>query len=93
MTLLQDLLLTSRTVYEREKEFLLTEMTREANNFAGMLRERSRDAALRDEARRRGAYWQRFLADLRDERERRERAIREFCKQGERSANQVQAAA
>jgi hypothetical protein len=93
MTLLQDLLLTSQTVYEREREFLLSEMTREAGNFAGMLRTRPRDGALRDEARKRGAYWQQFLSDLRDESDRRERAIREFCKQSERSANQVAAAA
>jgi hypothetical protein len=93
MTLLQDLLLTSQTVYEREREFLLSEMTREAGNFAGMLRTRSHDRALRDEARKRGAYWQQFLSDLRDERDRRERAIREFCKRSERSANRVAAAA
>ena len=93
MTLLQDLLRTSRTVYEREKEFLHSEMAREARNFACMLRERSGDGELQDKARRRGAYWRQFLTDLRDERERRERAIREFCKQSERSADQVQAAA
>ncbi|HVC93917.1 MAG TPA: hypothetical protein VND64_09510 [Pirellulales bacterium] len=93
MTLLQDLLLTSRTVYEREREFLLSEMTREAHNFAGMLRSRPSDSALMDDARKRGAYWRRFLTDLRDERERRERAIREFCKQSRRSAEQVAAAA
>jgi len=93
MTLLQDLLLTSRTVYEREKEFLLSEMTREARNFAGMLRTRSHDTPLREEARKRGVYWQQFLTDLRDERERRERAIREFCQQMEQSATQVAAAA
>jgi hypothetical protein len=93
MTLLQDLLLTSRTVYAREKEFLLSEMTREAHNFAGMLRARPSDGALVDEARKRAAYWGQFLADLRDERERREWAIREFCKQSERSVEQVATAA
>jgi hypothetical protein len=93
MTLLQDLLLTSRTVYEREKEFLHSEMMREARNFAGWLRERSRDPNLLDEARKRGAYWRRFLTDLRDERVRRERAIREFCKQPQQSTNQAEAAA
>ncbi|HEV3004888.1 MAG TPA: hypothetical protein VGX78_10525 [Pirellulales bacterium] len=93
MTLLQDLMLTSRTVYEREKEFLLSEMTREAHNFAGMLRGRSWDDGLLDEARQRAAYWRQFLTDLRDERERRDQAIREFCKQSERAANRVQAAA
>jgi hypothetical protein len=80
MTLLQDLLLTSRTVYEREQEFLIAEMTREAKNLEGLLRERPADAELLKQGRARDAYWRRFLSDLRGERERRDHAIRRFCR-------------
>jgi hypothetical protein len=83
MTLLQDLLLTSRTVYEREKEFLISEMTREARNLVGMLREHSNDAELLRQGQERSTYWRRFLSDLQGERQRRDQAIREFCKRAE----------
>jgi hypothetical protein len=84
MTLLQDLMLTSRTIYVREREILLAEMKKEAQNLAEMLREESREGELLDKAREADAYWQRRLTDLRDEQGQRDQAIRQFCEHGER---------
>jgi len=84
MTLLRDLLLTSRTIYERERGILLAEMKKHAQKLAGMVREESREGELLDKARETDAYWRKRLTDLSDERGERDQAIRHFCEHGGR---------
>jgi hypothetical protein len=86
MTLLQDLLSTSRTIYERRRHDMLAEMKLEAQELSG-------DAALLVHGHERDAYWRRMLAEACRERDQRDQAIREFCNRSEHHATEADACA
>ncbi|HEV3021715.1 MAG TPA: hypothetical protein VGX76_04590 [Pirellulales bacterium] len=84
MTLQQDLLSTSRTIYERHRHELLAEMKLEAQKL-------SADGSLLAQGHQRDAHWRRLLSEACRERDQRDQAIREFCRRSDGAMIQSEA--